>query len=72
MFNSKARRKAIDKLKRSVTRHEAVRKQVEKASVELFELRRTAATEMIQLVESYVNTLAKGVRHDGREVPGRG
>ena len=58
MFNSKARREAIDKLKRSVTRHEAIRKQVEKASVELFELRRTAATEMIQLVESYVNTLA--------------
>ena len=58
MFSSKARREAIAKLKRSVTRHEAIRKQVERASIELFELRRTAATDVIQQVESYVNTLA--------------
>ena len=58
MFNSKARREAIEKLKRSVTRHEANRKQVEKASIQLFELRRYAATDVIQQVESYVNTLA--------------
>ena len=58
MFNSKARREAIEKLKRSVTRHAANRKQVEKASIQLFELRRNAATDVIQQVESYVNTLA--------------
>ena len=58
MFSSKARREAIAKLKRSVTGHEAIRKRVEKVSIELFELRRNAATDGIQQVESYVNTLA--------------
>ena len=58
VFNSRARREAIAKLKRSVTGHEAIRKRVEKVSIELFELRRNAATDGIQQVESYVNTLA--------------
>ena len=58
MFNSKARREAIDKLKRSVARHEAIRKQVESASVDLHKLRQNAATKVIIQVESYVNMLA--------------
>ena len=58
MFNSKTRREAIAKLKWFLTRHEAIRKQVEKGSIELFELRRYAATDVIHQVESYVNTLA--------------
>ena len=62
MFNTKARREASARLKRSVTRHEAIRKQVEDASVELHRLRQDAATEVIHQVELYVNTLANSPR----------
>ena len=58
MFNSKARREAIEKLRRAVARHEAARNQVEQASVTLHGLRLDAATEDILDVESYVNLLA--------------
>ena len=55
MFNSRARREAIKKLRQATERHEVTRKQVENASVDLFELRLNAASEVIQRVESYVN-----------------
>ena len=58
MFNAKARRDAIEELRRSVTRHDAIRKQVERASVDLYEARLNAATDVIDQVELYVNTLA--------------
>ena len=58
LFNSKARREAIEKLKSAVARHEAARNQVEQASVTLHGLRLNAATEVILDVESYVNLLA--------------
>lgn len=58
MFNARARREAITRLRRSVNRHETARKQVEDASVELHRQRQDAATEVIHEVEQYVNTLA--------------
>ena len=58
MFNSRIRREAIKKLRQATEKHEVTRKQVENASVALFELRQNAASEVIQRVESYVNTLA--------------
>ena len=58
MFNSKARREAIDRLQTALKRHEAVREQVEGASVELHQLRMKAAIDVIQDVEEYVNSLA--------------
>ena len=58
MFNSKARREAVKKLNRSVKRYEAIRKQIESASVDLHKLRQNVATRVIHQVESYVNTLA--------------
>ena len=58
LFNSKARKAAIEKLRRAVSRHEAACNQVEQASVRLHELRIDAATELILDVESYVNLLA--------------
>ena len=58
MFNSKARKEAIEKLKRAASRHDSSCKEVERASVRLHELRTDAATELILQVESYVNLLA--------------
>ena len=58
MFNSKARRAAIEKLRRAVAKHSTIRNQVEQSSVSLHELRLDAATEIILDVESYVNLLA--------------
>ena len=58
MFNSRARREAIKELKQATDSHEVIRKQVEDASVALFGLRLNAASEVVQQVESYVNTLA--------------
>ena len=59
LFNSKARREAIEKLRRAVARHEAARREVKQASVTLHGLRLDAASEVILDVESYVNLLAK-------------
>ena len=58
MFNAKGRRDAIEELRRSVTRHDAIREQVERASVDLYEARLNAATDIIHHVELYVNRLA--------------
>ena len=58
MFNSSARRKAIEELNNSVEEHEIVRKLVERASVHLFQQRQRAANEVIQAVEDYLNLIA--------------
>ena len=58
MFNSSARREAIKKLNGSVQSHETIRKQVERATMELFKQRQRAAAEVIKPVEEYVNLLA--------------
>ena len=68
MFNSKARWEAIEKLSRAVERHEAIRKQAVSASVNLHKLRQTAATEVIHLVELYVNRLANSPKEFDKSV----
>ncbi len=61
MFNSSAKREAIEKLKAAVERHETVRKDVERASVRLFEQRMYAAN-VIELVEDYLSRLNNSPR----------
>ncbi|MCY4528821.1 MAG: hypothetical protein OXD46_07340 [Chloroflexi bacterium] len=63
MLNARVRREAIARLRRSVNRHEAARKQVEDASVELHRQRLDAATDVIDEVEQYVNTLANSPKN---------
>ncbi len=58
MFNVSARSAAVEKLRESLKEHETLRKQVEQASVELFEQRQRVVTEVIEPVEEYVNELA--------------
>lgn len=58
MFNSRARKEAIEKLKQAVNRHESVGEQVRQASARLHDLRHDVATRIILDVESYVNLLA--------------
>lgn len=58
MFNSGARKEAIEKLKQAVNRHESVGEQVRQASARLHNLRHDVATRIILDVESYVNLLA--------------
>ncbi len=68
MFNSSAKREAIDKLKAWVKRHERIRKEVERASVRLFAQRRRAADDVIEPVERYVNLLANSPKEFDRTV----
>ena len=68
MFNSSARREAIEKLKKAVNRHESIRKEVERASVRLFEQRQRATGEVIERVEEYVNRLANSPKEFDKSV----
>ena len=68
MFNISARREAIERLRRSVERHEAVREQAMAATVDLHERRQYAATEVIHRVELYVSALANSPREFDRTV----
>ena len=68
MFNSSVRRKAIEALKKTVAKHEAVREQTTHASEHLFEQRRRAASEVIERVETYVNFLANSPKEFDRTV----
>ena len=58
MFNSSVRREAIEALKEAVAKHEVVREKTTHASERLFEQRRRTAREVIERVETYVNSLA--------------
>ena len=58
MFNRSARCEAVEKLRSALRDHENLRKQVERASVGLFEQRQRAVAEVIEPVEEYVNRLA--------------
>ena len=58
MFNSSARRKAIEDLNSSVEEHEVVRKHVERASVELFQQRQRAVVQVARAVEDYADLIA--------------
>ena len=62
MFNSSVRREAIEALKESVAKHEAVREKTTHASESLFEQRRLVARQVIERVETYVNFLANSPR----------
>ena len=58
MLNSSVRRVALEKLKKSVEGHAGVRQDVTEASAGLLSHRRRAASDVIDRVEDYVNTLA--------------
>ncbi len=68
MLNADVRSKAIDKLKNSITKHESVRKNVEAASVDLFEQRQNAAGTAIEEVEEYVNSLANSPKEFDKSI----
>ena len=68
MFNSSVRREAIEALKETVAKHEAVREKTTHASERLFEQRRRAAREVIERVETYVNLLANSPKEFDKTV----
>ena len=68
MFNSSVRREAIEKLEKSVKRHESIGKAVECASERLFKQRQCAAGEVIERVEDYVNRLANSPKEFDKSV----
>ena len=68
MFNSSVRREAIEALKNTVAKHEAVREETTHASERLFEQRRRAAREVIEQVETYVNLLANSPKEFDKAV----
>ena len=68
MFNSSARREAIEKLNEAVGRHETVRKDVEHVSVQLFDQRQRAVSDVIGPVEKYVNLLANSPKEFDKSV----
>ena len=68
MFNSSVRREAIEELNGSVEEHEVVRKQVARASVQLFQQRQRAVVEVIKAVEDYVNLIANSPKEFDRSV----
>ena len=68
MFNSSARRQAIEKFQEAEKRYESVRKSVERASVRLFKQRQHATGEVIQYVEDYVNLLANSPKEFDKSV----
>ncbi len=67
-FNASARREAVEKLRESLATHETVRKEVEQASVRLFEQRRRAVVEVVEPIAEYVNQLANSPRDFDRSV----
>lgn len=68
MFNSSVRREAFEALKKTVAKHEVVRKKTTRASEQLFEQRRRAAREVIERVETYVNFLANSPKEFDKTV----
>ena len=68
MFNSSVRREAIEALRKTVAKHESVRKRTTSASEHLFEQRRRAAREVIEQVETYVNLLANSPKEFDKTV----
>ena len=58
MLNSSVRREALEKLKKSVEEHDEVRESTTLGMTELLAQRRRAASEVVERVEAYVNTLA--------------
>ncbi len=67
-FNASARREAVEKLRESLATHETVRKEVEQASVRLFEQRQRAVVKVVEPIAEYVNQLANSPREFDRSV----
>ncbi len=68
MFDSSAKREAIEELEAAVERHETVREDVGRASVRLFERRMYAADVVMEPVEDYLNRLANSPKEFDRTV----
>ena len=58
LLNRKLSREARQKLKRTIYVHENVRNLVRRDSVALFEQRQRAVSEVVEVVEAYVNQAA--------------
>ena len=67
-FNASARREAVERLRESLATHETVRKEVEQASVRLFEQRQRAVVKVVEPIAEYVNQLANSPREFDRSV----
>ena len=68
MFNRSVRREAVEKLRSALRDHENLRKQVERASVQLFEQRQRAVAEVMRAgrgVREPSGAFAQGVRQVG-------
>ncbi|MBA2661588.1 MAG: hypothetical protein H0U74_04795 [Bradymonadaceae bacterium] len=68
MLNSKTRNEAVNKLEKSIGKHESLRKEVGNSSVELFSERKRAAGEVIESVEAFVNRLANSPKEFKKSV----
>lgn len=58
MFNSSAKREAVERLEKAAKRYEASAKTTQDLAIALFELRQSTSQEIIVAVESYINYLA--------------
>ena len=68
VLNASARRDAVERLRGSLAKHGVVRKEVEQASVRLFEQRQRAAAQVVEPIAEYVNRLANSPRDFDRSV----
>ena len=68
VLNRKLLREAREELHKTLKIHEDLRGQVQRNSVELFVQRQRAASEVVELVESYVNRLANTPREFEKSV----
>ena len=68
MLNSKLKDQALKQLEKAFKKHERTRMAVQKASIELFEQRQHAASEVINAVEVYVNRLANSPKEFRKRV----
>ena len=68
MLNSSVRREALQKLETSVEEHSDVREDATAASARLFSQRGRAASDVIDRVEDYVNTLANSPKEFDKTV----
>ncbi len=68
MLNSSVRREALERLKKSVEEHAEAREDATEASATLFSQRQRAASEVVDRVENYVNTLANSPKEFDKTV----
>ncbi|MEB3883171.1 hypothetical protein [Lyngbya sp. CCY1209] len=68
MLHFTRKRKAIEALQEAVKEHEVIREQVKQASIDLFKKRQRVASEVIESVELYVNTLSNSPKEFDKAV----